>query len=155
MNYSFHLNLTQDIGHGMTLIFMCCVIILVAVLLDLNTGINAAKKRGEKIRSRNLRRTVAKVADYYQLLLFGVMIDLLGLAFTWYDNPYCAILVTLGEVAIEAKSVIENLRKSKSAAKDLPEVLRQIIRAATPDEAEKIVRIIKAEENERTKRIEE
>ncbi len=149
MNYNFHLNLTQDIGHGMTLIFICCVIILVAVLLDLNTGINAAKKRGEKIRSRNLRHTVAKVVDYYRLLLFGVMIDVLGLAFPWYDVPYCAVLVALGVVTIEAKSVIENYRKSRSAAKDLPEMLSRIIKAATPDEAEKIIKLIKSNEDDK------
>lgn len=149
MNYNFHLNLTQDIGHGMTLIFICCVIILVAVLLDLNTGINAAKKRGEKIRSRNLRHTVTKVVDYYRLLLFGVMIDVLGLAFPWYDIPYCAVLVALGVVTIEAKSVIENYRKSRSAAKDLPEMLSRIIKAATPDEAEKIIKLIKSNEDDK------
>ena len=43
MNYNLHLNITQDIGHGMTLIFICCVMVVLAVLLDLNTGLIAAR----------------------------------------------------------------------------------------------------------------
>ena len=153
MNYNLHLNITQDIGHGMTLIFICCVMVVLAVLLDLNTGIIAARKAKEKIRSRILRRTVTKITDYYRVLLFGVMIDVLGLAFPWYDTPYCALLITVGVMLIEAKSVLENYRKSKSAAKELPNMLAQIIAAATKDDAEKIIELIKKNEYEETKRI--
>ena len=144
MNYNLHLNLTQDIGHGMTLIFICAILIVIAVLLDLNTGIIAARKAKEKIRSRILRRTVTKITDYYRVLLFGVMIDVLGLAFPWYDTPYCALLITVGVVLIEAKSVLENYKKSKSAAKELPNVLARIVDAVTPEDAEKIIDLIKS-----------
>ena len=54
--WNFHLNLTQDIGHGVTIIFMSCVLIIVACFIDLWTGIDAAKKNKEKIRSKALRR---------------------------------------------------------------------------------------------------
>lgn len=134
-----HLNITQDVGHGVTVIFICCVIIIVSVLLDLNTGISAARKNHEKIRSRILRRTITKIIDYLRVLLFGVMIDVLGLNFVWYAIPYCAILVTVGVVTIEAKSVIENYRKSKSAAQELPKVLAEIISADSVDKAKAII----------------
>lgn len=135
----FHLNITQDVGHGVTVIFICCIIIIASVLLDLNTGVAAAKKCHEKIRSRILRRTVTKILDYLRVLLFGVMIDVLGLNFTWYDVPYCAILVTVGVVAIEAKSVFENYSKSKSAARELPEVIGDIISADNVEKAKKVI----------------
>lgn len=141
---NFHLNVTQDIGHGMTVIFICCVVIIVAVLLDLSTGVSAARKNGEKIKSRILRRTITKILDYLRVLLFGVMIDVLGLSFTWYSAPYCAILVAVGVVLIEAKSVLENYNKSKSAARQLPNILGQIIEAATDEDAKKIIQIIKS-----------
>ena len=96
MDYSLHLNLTQDIGHGMTLIFICAVAILLAVLIDLSTGVERAKKCKEHIKSHILRRTISKVVDYYRLLFFGVIIDVLGLAFVWYNLPYCAVLVAVG-----------------------------------------------------------
>lgn len=141
---NFHLNVTQDIGHGMTVIFICCVVIIVAVLLDLNTGLSAARKNKERIKSRILRRTITKILDYLRVLLFGVMIDVLGLSFVWYSAPYCTILVAVGVVLIEVKSVFENYQKSKSAAKELPNIIEQIIGTVTKDDAEKIIEIIKS-----------
>jgi ABC-type bacteriocin/lantibiotic exporter with double-glycine peptidase domain len=133
--------------HGVTIIFICCVAIIVAVLLDLNTGINAAKKNHEKIKSRILRRTITKIIDYLRVLVFGVLIDVLGLAFPWYNIPYCAILVAVGVVLIEAKSVLENYQKSKSAASELPDMLMDVIKAVTREDAQRIIEAIKAENN--------
>lgn len=147
---NFHLNITQDLGHGMTIIFICCVAIIVAVLLDLNTGINAAKKNHEKIKSRILRRTITKIIDYLRVLVFGVIIDVLGLAFPWYNIPYCAILVAVGVVLIEAKSVLENYQKSKSAASELPDMLMDVIKAVTREDAQRIIEAIKAENDNKT-----
>lgn len=146
MDYSFHLNLTQDIGHGMTLIFICAVAILLAVLIDLSTGVERAKKCKERIKSHILRRTISKVVDYYRLLFFGVIIDVLGLAFVWYNMPYCAVLVAAGVVLIEAKSVLENYQKMKSAAREMPDVVKQIIEAVTDKDANKVIELIKDNE---------
>ena len=77
------------------------------------------------------------------MLVFGVMIDVLGLAFPWYNIPYCAILVALAVVLIEGKSVLENYRKTKSSASKLPEEIAAIIKATTQAEAEKILDFIK------------
>lgn len=142
-DYYVHLNVTQDVGHGITVIFICCVMIIISVLLDLNTGINAARKNKSPIKSRILRRTVTKIIDYLRILLFGVMIDVLGLSFVWYDIPYCAILVTLGVIAIEAKSVLENYRKTKSSAHEIADVVAKIIECVTEDEANKIIKMLK------------
>lgn len=147
---NLHLNITQDIMHGVTIIFICCVAIIVAVLLDLNTGINAAKKNHEKIKSRILRRTITKIIDYLRVLVFGVIIDVLGLAFPWYNIPYCAILVAVGVVLIEAKSVLENYQKSKSAASELPDMLMDVIKAVTREDAQRIIEAIKAENDNKT-----
>ncbi len=136
--------------HGVTIIFICCVAIIVAVLLDLNTGINAAKKNREKIKSRILRRTITKIIDYLRVLVFGVIIDVLGLAFPWYNIPYCAILVAVGVVLIEAKSVLENYQKSKSAASELPDMLMDVIKAVTREDAQRIIELIKADGDNKT-----
>ena len=139
----FHLNLTQDIGHGVTIIFLCCVLVIFACLIDLWTGVDAAKKNKEKIKSRILRRTVAKIIDYLRVVVFGVLIDLLGLAFPWYAIPYCAIICTLGILLIEGKSVIENYHKSKSSAAKVVDAIAQIIECGDNDTAERIIRAIK------------
>lgn len=152
MDYSLHLNLTQDIGHGMTLIFICSIAIFLAVMLDLNTGINAARKSEERIKSKNLRRTVNKIIDYYRVVFFGVIIDVLGLAFPWYDVPYCAIIVTIGIVLIEAKSVLENYRKMKSAAAEIPDMIDDIISARDSRDARKVLRKIKGNEYKRAEK---
>lgn len=148
-NIDFHLNITQDVGHGMTLMFICFIAVLAAVLLDLNTGINAARKAKERIKSHILRRTITKVVDYYRVLFFGIIIDVLGLAFPWYDVPYCAIFVSVGIVLIEAKSVLENYKKSKSAARDIPDMLQDIIHAATSKDAAEIIKRIKENDYKR------
>lgn len=154
---SFHLNITQDVGHGMTLIFICAVAILLAVLIDLSTGIERAKKCKERIKSRILRRTISKVVDYYRLLFFGVIIDVLGLAFVWYNMPYCAVVVAVGAVLIEAKSVLENYHQMKSPAAEMPDMTAAAIKASTRRETAAVIEIIKdnvREENEHTKRTE-
>lgn len=150
---NLHLNLTQDIGHGVTIIFICCILVIIACMIDLTTGVEAAKKNKEKIKSRILRRTVAKILDYLRVVVFGVLIDILGLAFPWYAIPYCAIVVTLGILLIEAKSVIENYQKSKSAAAKVADMLEQIIECADNDTAEKIIRIIKDDSSKHKRRI--
>lgn len=150
IDWNLHLNITQDIGHGMTLIFICAVAILFAVLIDLTTGVERAKKCKERIKSHILRRTISKVVDYYRLLFFGVIIDVLGLAFVWYNMPYCAVIIAVGVVLIEAKSVLENYQKMKSAARNMPDVVRQIIDAVTGKDANKVIELIKDNDNKRT-----
>ena len=140
---NLHLTLTQDIGHGITLIFICCVLVIAACLIDLWTGVDAARKNKERIKSRILRRTVAKILDYLRVVVFGVLIDILGLAFPWYAIPYAALVVTLGILLIEGKSVIENYQKSRSAAAKVVDMISTIIECADNDTAEKIIGAIK------------
>lgn len=147
---NLHFNITQDLGHGITIIFICCIMVILAVLLDLNTGINAARKAKEKIKSRILRRTVTKIVDYYRFLVFGVMVDVLGLCFPWYNIPYISILVTLGVIAMEAKSVLENYHKSKSAARGLPDMITQIIQCTNKEDAANILNAIQPKNKTKT-----
>lgn len=140
MNIRF--NVTQDIGHGIMIIFLCFMLVLFAVLFDLYTGVRAAKKLNEKIQSHILRRTVLKVIDYLTVVFFGVLIDVLGLCFPWYAIPYCCIVTTLGIILIEGKSVIENHAKMKNPAAKVPEmvgdVLERIIKCDNIQEAAEI-----------------
>lgn len=141
--WNLHLNLTQDIGHGVTIIFLCCILVIVACFIDLWTGVDAARKNKEKIRSKALRRTVAKVLDYLRVVIFGVLIDVLGLTFPWYAIPYCAIVCTLGILIIEGKSVLENFQKKKSSAAQIVDVIQTIVECTDNETAEKIIKAIK------------
>jgi phage-related holin len=121
-----HLNITQDIGHGIMVMFLCFVLVLLSVVIDLFTGIQAARKCKEKLQSHILRRTVNKVISYLTVVFFGIFIDVLGLCFPWYAIPYCCILCTLGVILIEGKSVIENHAKAKNPAASVPETVAEI-----------------------------
>lgn len=143
--WNLHLNLTQDVGHGITVIFMCCVLVIVACFIDLWTGVDAARKNREKISSKALRRTITKVLDYLRVIVFGVLIDVLGLVFTWYIMPYIAIVCTLGILIIEGKSVLENFKKKKSSAAEVVDIIEAIVEATDNDTAEKIIKAIKAD----------
>lgn len=144
MNY-LHLNVTQDIGHGVTIIFLCCILVIVACFIDLWTGVDAARKNREPISSKALRRTIAKVLDYLRVIVFGVLIDVLGLAFPWYAVPYLAIICTLGILIIEGKSVLENFQRKKSSAAQVVDVIQAIVDATDNETAEKIIKAIKSD----------
>lgn len=124
---NLHFNITQDVGHGIVVIFMCFVLATIAVLIDLYTGIKAAKKTGEPIRSHILRKTIKKITDYYIVIVFGVLIDMLGLCFPWYLIPYAAIIATLAVIIIEGHSVFENLARAKSKAAQVDDVIESVL----------------------------
>lgn len=96
-----------------------------AVLIDLWTGVRAAKARGEKIKSRILRRTITKVGDYWRVQAFGLIVDALLVFF--FDHPYATMVVTLGEVLIEYRSVTENLRSCHSRAGGVTEAAGEVL----------------------------
>lgn len=129
----------------MTIIFMCCILTIAACFIDLWTGIDAARKNKEKIRSKALRRTVAKILDYLRVIVFGTLIDVLGLSFPWYVIPYCAVICTLGILIIEGKSVLENFHKKKSSAAKVVDIVEAIVDATDNETAEKIIKAIKSD----------
>mgnify|MGYP002710965094 CR=1 FL=1 len=127
------------LSYNTTVIFVCCMLIIFAALIDLWTGLDAARANKERIRSRALRRTVTKTLDYLRVVLFGVLIDVLGLFFPWYVLPYCALLCTLGVMLIEGRSVLENLRKKKSHAADIASMVGKIVQCIDEKDAQKII----------------
>ena len=137
--------ITQDLRAGVAIIFVCLVLIVFACLLDMWTGIDAARANKEKICSRPLRKTGTKIVDYYRLVMFFILIDILGLCFPWYNLPYGAIIGTSGVLFVEGFSVVENLRKKKSHAADVADMAAKIVECLTPEEAQKIIKKIKEE----------
>lgn len=134
--------ITQDLRAGVAIIFVCLVLIVFACLLDMWTGIDAARANKEKICSRPLRKTGTKIVDYYRLVMFFILIDILGLCFPWYNLPYGAVIGTAGVLFVEGFSVVENLRKKKSHAADMA---AKIVECLTPEEAQKLIKKIKEE----------
>ena len=90
------------------------------------------------ICSRPLRKTGTKIVDYYRLVMFFILIDILGLCFPWYTLPYGAVIGTAGVLFVEGFSVVENLRKKKSHAAEVADMAAKIVECLTPEEGTKI-----------------
>lgn len=94
---------------------MCAPLAFIA--LDYWSGIRKAKKRNEKIRSDKMKRTVDKVARYYNAILALLVLDILQIsAFVFlhiyngwsaYTFPLFTFLAVIFVAAIEIKSIIE------------------------------------------------
>ena len=135
----------QDIRGGITIIFICSILICIACLMDMWTGIDAARANKEKIRSKPLRKTGMKIVDYFRLIIIFVLIDILGLCFPWYNLPYGAVIGTAGVLFVEGFSVVENLRRKRSHAAEVADVAAKIVKCLTTEDAEKIIKMIKEE----------
>ena len=140
--------IVQDIRGGITIIFICSILICIACLMDMWTGIDAARANKEKIRSKPLRKTGMKIVDYFRLIIIFVLIDILGLCFPWYNLPYGAVIGTAGVLFVEGFSVVENLRRKRSHAAEVADVAAKIVKCLTTEDAEKIIKMIKEEKKD-------
>ena len=122
------------------IIMVCWAMMIMSCLIDLWSGRNAAKYLGEKLESHKYRRTVVKIGDYSRVMLFGFMFDCLGMLLPFYILPFGTMLCTIGVIAIEGKSVIENSARKKAHAADIPEVIKKIIQAASTKDDQIIIK---------------
>ncbi len=115
------------LAHKALVAVLLWLAMIAATLIDLWTGIEAAKARRDYIQSGGLRRTVSKIGDYWRVLAMLFIIDLIGGLMPWWNLPYTSMLGTVSIIAIEGKSVLENLRAKRSPAVGIPEMARRII----------------------------
>lgn len=90
---------------------------LLFVGLDYWSGIRKAHKRGELIRSNKMKRTVDKVARYYNAILAMVVLDIIQISaflflhiynnWTAYTFPLFTLISVMFVAAIEIKSIVE------------------------------------------------
>ena len=93
------------------------LLVLAAVAGDLFSGLRKARLRGERTRSRSLRRTVDKLARYYNVLLVLTIVDGMLICFSLYLRsvegydvptlPFFTLVGALGMAIIEVKSIFE------------------------------------------------
>lgn len=120
-------------------IFACWLCIFIANAVDFVSGRNAAKVCGEKVDSKGYRRTFTKLGDYYRVMIFALLFDLIGSLFEWYGLPFATILGSVAVIAIEGSSVIENSRRKRSHAADIPEMVRKIVQCSTTEQGKEIL----------------
>lgn len=115
------------------IVLICWVFMVVANLIDFWSGTTTAKALGESLMSHGFRRTIVKVGDYVRVMLFALMFDMLGSLLSFYVIPFATILCTVAIIWIEGKSVIENSRRKKAHAADVPEIVKHIVQCATTE----------------------
>lgn len=138
-----NVSISAFISFTVAIIMSCWVAVMVAVLIDFWSGTSTAKALGEPLMSKGFRKTISKFKDYFMVLLFVLLFDAFGLCLThWYHLPFASIVATIAILIIEGKSVVENLRKKRSKAGDIPEMVGRIMRAVTKEQGVRIIKEI-------------
>ena len=92
-------------------------LVLAAAAADLASGLRKARRRGETTRSRALRRTVDKLARYYNVLIVLTVVDAMQITAAvflrtveGYDVPTIPVFTLIGSLGmafIKVKSIFE------------------------------------------------
>lgn len=119
---------------------------LVFIALDYWAGIRKAHKRGDKIRSDKMKRTVDKISRYYNAILAMLVVDciqmsafiFLYLYYSWtaYTLPVFTLGAILFVAAIEIKSICEpaDVKESREM-KEVAELAKAIVEhKSSPEE---------------------
>lgn len=121
------------------------------IAFDFWAGTRKAKQRGEPLMSDKFKRTVDKIARYYNALLALVVVDCMQMAGIWYlDNyydyripifPFITLLGAFGVAAIEVKSIYEKAEeKERKEMKQVAALAAEIAKhKANPEDIAKAV----------------
>lgn len=118
---------------------VCWGFMIAACLIDFWSGISTARALHEPLMSHGFRRTFVKIGEYWRVMLFAQLFDILGAFLSFYYLPFATMLCTASVLFIEGRSVIENSRRKKSSAADVVEVSRKIAEATTKDEVKAVI----------------
>ena len=121
------------------IILVCWFFMILSSIVDFWSGTTTAKALGQALMSHGFRRTVTKIGDYVRLMLFALMFDILGSLLSFYIVPFATILCTIAVIYIEGKSVVENSKRKKAYAADVPDIVKKIVQAATAEQGHEIL----------------
>lgn len=121
------------------IIIICWIFSTIACIVDFWSGTLTAKILGEKLMSHGFRRTIVKIGDYARVLMFAFMVDVLGSLLSFYILPFATMLCALAILCIEGKSVLENSKRRKAHAADVPDIVKKIVQAATVEQGHEIL----------------
>lgn len=127
-----------------TVVVFVWFFVILAVFCDLWDGVYTARKLHERIRSHKIRRTVDKICEYWRVMFIALLLDLLAtLASMRYNLPYASLIGGALFVIVEGKSMFEHLKRRKSAALQIKDVLQGIIKCANQKDAVETLKVIK------------
>lgn len=121
------------------IILICWIFMILSSIVDFWSGTTTAKALGQALMSHGFRRTITKIGDYVRLMLFTLMFDILGSLLSFYIIPFATILYTVAVIYIEGKSVVENSKRKKAHAAEVPDIVKQIVRATTAEQGHEVL----------------
>lgn len=121
------------------IILICWLFMILSSIVDFWSGTTTAKALGQALMSHGFRRTITKIGDYVRLMLFALMFDILGSLLSFYIIPFATILYTVAVIYIEGKSVVENSKRKKAHAAEVPDIVKQIVQATTAKQGHEIL----------------
>jgi len=139
--------INEDWSRLKMLLFVLVVLyacVFAAVLIDLFFGIRRAKRLKISRTSYGFRRTIAKLTNYFGLLLMFTIIDIL--ASIMFKMPYFTIIGAIGIVTVEAKSVFENLKKQEKGIEEIQKLIQMIFE--NKEEIKSFITFLKINSNE-------
>lgn len=116
-----------------------CLLVILAIIMDLWDGVYTARRIGERIHSHKLRVTLAKISEYFRFIAIGFLVDCVGMLFPFYFMPYVTMLFGVGLTIVEAKSMFEHARKRHSDTVEVPDIIRSIIACAKEKDAHALI----------------
>ncbi len=126
-------------------------LVLAAAPADLASGLHKARRRGETTRSRALRRTVDKLARYYNVLIVLTVVDAMQITAAVflrtvesYDVPTIPIFTLIGSLGmafIEVKSIFE--KGDDKEKQQLAELVSLLETIADNDRLKRIIEKLK------------
>lgn len=116
--------------------------VIFAILIDFWDGIYTARKLNQKLYSNKFRHTLQKIGEYWRVLLIALVFDTLCMLMPWYAFPYVTLLFAVCMLVIEAKSMLEHIRRRKSALKEMPDLISAIIDATDKNGATNAIRSV-------------
>lgn len=126
-------------------------LVLAAAAADLASGLRKALRRGETTRSRALRRTVDKLARYYNVLIVLTVVDAMQITAAVFLRtvegyevptiPVFTLIGSLGMAFIEVKSIFE--KGDDKEKQQLAELVSLLETIADNDRLKRIIEKLK------------
>lgn len=133
------------------MLFGIYMLVFFLVIADLCSGVRKAKQRGEMRSSYGYRKTINKIARYYNALLALTIMDCMQMGCLWYLHnyyecklpifPFVTLMGALGIGFIEIKSIYEKAEdKIKNEYQEAGILVAKLVQNKTdPEEIAKVV----------------
>ncbi|MCC8177034.1 MAG: phage holin family protein, partial [Bacteroidales bacterium] len=122
--------------------FVLSILVTIAIFVDLWDGVYTARKTGQKIHSHKLRVTGEKIGEYFRFIFIMFLIDLVGVPFSWWPLPFLTMVISVGLIGVEVKSMFEHATERKSKALQAKDVIAMVLKASTQADAKEAVKAV-------------